>query len=86
MELDEELAWAIEAWDAYQAAPPVLHDTLNRLLVHIVEHPGDQMLRRRRMQHPPLFVVSVVGPDRWVVMWRLGEEGPEVHYVGPDPF
>lgn len=86
MEPDEELAWADEAWHAYQRAPGDLHDALNGVLQRIAEHPEDLSIRRRRMQRPPLFVVGVPGNDRWVVMWRPGDDVPEVHYIGPDPF
>lgn len=83
---EDDLAWAEEAWDAYHNATKDLHQSLNTVLSHISCNPDDALVRKRRMYRPPLFVVDVPGDDAWVVIWRPGDEVPEIHYVGPDPF
>jgi hypothetical protein len=85
MPFEDELAWVPEAWDAYRSAPSKTRSALAMVMARIAEHPEDQFVRRRRMHNPVLFVANVPGED-WVVMWRLGEEVPEIHYVGRDPF
>jgi hypothetical protein len=86
MSVDDDPAWDLDVWNAYETATADLHNALNTVLSRIAEHPEDLSGRRLRMYRPPVFVVEVPGDDGWVVMWRPGEEGPEIHYVGPDPF
>jgi len=86
-----ELAWDDDAWDSYQGTASTnqtLHHMLTSTLTRLASHPGDGVLRARRMQRPPLFVIPVsAGGEDWVIMWNEADDGgAQVWYVGPSPF
>jgi hypothetical protein len=86
-----DLAWDGDAWVAFRAtksSAPGLYARSHAALSRLAADPGAQDLRRRRLQDPPLFVVTVIADaESWAVLWNLAEDGvPQVWYVGPSPF
>jgi hypothetical protein len=86
-----EMAWDDDAWDGFcstKTAAPGLYAQLHAVLAHLAGNPRTHDLRRRRLQDPPLFVITVTsGDDSWVLLWDLAEDGvPQVWFVGPSPF
>lgn len=86
-----DMAWDEDAWDTFCAAKtvaPALYAQLHAVLTRLANEPGASDLRRRRLQEPPLFVVTVTsGDESWALLWNLADDGvPQVWYVGPSPF
>jgi hypothetical protein len=82
-EADEALT-AIETDPSKALAVTRLHEILDVLEA---DH-RDPSVRRRRFADPPVWCVLVrAGPDEYVVLWDLNDDGdPVVIYVGMAPF
>jgi hypothetical protein len=61
---------------------------VKEVLSELLENPGSRRLRQARYR-PDTWAVAVrCGDVRWLVLWRMSTEDPdliEVHYVGPAP-
>jgi hypothetical protein len=85
------MAWDDDAWNAFRATEttaPALYAQLHAVLTRLANAPGAHDLRRRRLQDPPLFVITVTsGDESWALLWNLAEDGvPQLWYAGPSPF
>lgn len=61
---------------------------VNEILVALEEDPIPRWVRRRRMQSPPVWVVTISdGDEEWVLLWQALDEG-DAHlvYLGPSTF
>ena len=86
-----DMAWDDDAWNAFRSTEttaPGLYSRLHAVLTRLASNPGAHDLRRRRLQDPPLFVITVVTDDEsWVLLWDLAEDGvPQLWFIGPSPF
>ena len=86
-----EMAWDDEAWGGFwstKSSSPGLYAQLYAVLARIAGDPGAHDLRRRRLQDPSLFVITVTsGDESSAILWNQAEDGvAQVWFVGPSPF